>query len=137
MKHCLSSNSASVVRGAASKVLRRCANAGGTKNAVLMASSTQAPAGGAVCASVGAVGSRRWKSGGASPWTSYEMAPFDPIIGLTEQFKMDDYPQKVNVGVGAYRTDEGLPYVLPCVREAERRLMEADHDMEYSGIVSR
>lgn len=63
------------------------------------------------------------------------MAPLDPIIGLTEEFQKDDFPQKVIVGVGAYRDDAGKPYVLPCVREAERRLMEKKLDMEYSGIV--
>ena len=45
--------------------------------------------------------------------------------------------QKVIVGVGAYRDDAGKPYVLPCVREAEKRLMEQNLDMEYAGIVSR
>ena len=61
-----------------------------------------------------------------SPWASYEMAPLDPIIGLNEAFQQDDYPQKVIVGVGAYRDDQGKPYVLPCVREAEKRLVEAN-----------
>jgi len=67
-------------------------------------------------------------------WKDFEMAPYDPIIGLTEQFQKDDYPQKVIVGVGAYRDDNGKPYVLPCVREAEKILMEKNIDMEYSGI---
>jgi aspartate aminotransferase, mitochondrial len=63
------------------------------------------------------------------------MGPPDPIIGLTEAYLKDDFAQKVNVGVGAYRDDAGKPYVLPCVREAERILMEKQLDMEYSGIV--
>lgn len=54
------------------------------------------------------------------------MAPPDPIIGLNEAYAKDDYPQKVIIGVGAYRDDQGKPYVLPCVREAEKRLMEAN-----------
>ena len=61
-----------------------------------------------------------------SPWASFEMAPPDPIIGLNEAFQKDDFPQKVIVGVGAYRDDQGKPFVLPCVREAEKRLMEAN-----------
>lgn len=71
-----------------------------------------------------------------SPWADYEMAPRDPIIGLTEEYNNDDYPQKVIVGVGAYRDDTGKPYVLPCVRAAEDRLFKQNLDMEYSGIVS-
>lgn len=73
----------------------------------------------------------------SSPWAGYDMAPIDPIIGLNEEFAKDSFPSKVIVGVGAYRDDAGKPYVLPCVREAERRMMDANLDMEYSGIVRR
>jgi aspartate aminotransferase len=64
------------------------------------------------------------------------MAPVDPIVGLNEIYQKDDFPQKVIVGVGAYRDDKGKPYVLPCVREAEKILMDKNMDMEYTGIVS-
>lgn len=64
------------------------------------------------------------------------MAPLDPIIGLNEQYQKDDFHRKVIVGVGAYRDDAGTPYVLPCVREAEKLLMSKNLDMEYTGIVS-
>lgn len=69
-----------------------------------------------------------------SPWSSFDMAPLDPIIGLNEQFQKDDYPNKVIVGVGAYRDDKGKPFVLPSVRKAEKLLSEAGLDMEYAGI---
>jgi aspartate aminotransferase, mitochondrial len=72
----------------------------------------------------------------ASPWAEYAMAPLDPIIGLNEEYNRDDFPNKVIVGVGAYRSDEGKPYVLPCVREAEERIFSQKLPMEYSGIVS-
>ena len=78
----------------------------------------------------------RCLSSAESHWTKFEMGPPDPIIGLNEAFQKDDHPDKVIVGVGAYRDDEGKPYVLPCVREAERILMDKNIDMEYSGIVS-
>lgn len=68
-------------------------------------------------------------------WKEYPMAPKDPIIGLTEMYKEDEFEHKVNVGVGAYRDDAGKPYVLPCVREAETILMNQPNlDHEYSGI---
>lgn len=73
----------------------------------------------------------------ASPWKDLPMGPPDPIIGLADAFRADDFPQKVIVGVGAYRDDQGKPEVLPCVREAEKTLMESNLDHEYSGIVSR
>ena len=48
----------------------------------------------------------------------------------------DDFPDKVNVGVGAYRDDNGKPFVLPVVRDAEREINLENVDHEYSGIVS-
>jgi aspartate aminotransferase len=72
-----------------------------------------------------------------SPWADFEMAPVDPIVGLNEIYNKDDFPSKVIVGVGAYRDDAGKPYVLPCVREAEKILMDKNLDMEYTGIVSQ
>lgn len=44
-------------------------------------------------------------------------APPDPILGITEAFKRDDHPDKLNLGVGAYRTEELKPYVLTVVRQ--------------------
>ena len=36
--------------------------------------------------------------------------------------------QKVSLGVGAYRDDNGKPYVLQCVLEAERRILAKQFD---------
>ncbi len=38
------------------------------------------------------------------------------------------------LGVGAYRDDQGKPYVLPSVRKAEQRLLSKRLDKEYAGI---
>mmetsp|Transcript_17202 Transcript_17202/g.26304 ORF Transcript_17202/g.26304 Transcript_17202/m.26304 type:complete len:422 (+) Transcript_17202:146-1411(+) len=77
--------------------------------------------------------SKRWLST-AQHWAEYPMAPPDPIIGLNEAYAADTSENKVIVGVGAYRGDDGKPYVLPCVREAEALLMKQGVDHEYSGI---
>ena len=45
------------------------------------------------------------------------LAPADPIFALTASYKGDSFKQKVNLGVGAYRDNEGNPYVLPVVRK--------------------
>ncbi|XP_059282575.1 aspartate aminotransferase, mitochondrial [Lycium ferocissimum] len=66
----------------------------------------------------------------SSWWRNVEPAPKDPILGVTEAFLADPSPDKVNVGVGAYRDDNGKPVVLECVREAERRIA-GSHNMEY------
>ena len=46
-----------------------------------------------------------------------EMGPPDPILGVTEAFMRDTSSKKMNLGVGAYRDDNGKPYVLPSVRK--------------------
>ena len=40
-------------------------------------------------------------------WSHVTMGPPDPIIGVTEAFNKDTNPNKMNVGVGAYRDDNG------------------------------
>ena len=44
-------------------------------------------------------------------------APPDPILGVTEAFKADGSDLKLNLGVGAYRTEEIKPYVLDVVKK--------------------
>ena len=44
------------------------------------------------------------------------MGPPDAILGVTEAYKKDSNPKKINLGVGAYRDDQGKPFVLPSVR---------------------
>ncbi|CAL0328921.1 unnamed protein product [Lupinus luteus] len=66
-----------------------------------------------------------------SSWfRNVDQAPKDPILGVTEAFLADQSPNKVNVGVGAYRDDNGKPVVLQCVREAEKRIAGSQF-MEY------
>ncbi|KAG7108982.1 Aspartate aminotransferase like protein [Verticillium longisporum] len=47
------------------------------------------------------------------------------ILGITEAFKADTFDKKINLGVGAYRDDKGKPYVLPSVRTAEQKVVDA------------
>ena len=49
-------------------------------------------------------------------WSHVEEAPPDPILGLSQAFAADDHPKKMSLGVGAYRDDEGKPYILKCVQ---------------------
>ncbi|KAK6429687.1 aspartate transaminase aat1, partial [Oleoguttula sp. CCFEE 5521] len=70
----------------------------------------------------------------ASFWTQVPQGPPDAILGITEAFKKDSHPQKINLGVGAYRDDKGKPYVLPSVRTAEQKIVQENMDKEYAGI---
>ena len=40
----------------------------------------------------------------------------------------------VNLGVGAYRTDEGKPFVLESVKKAEQAIAKENLDKEYAPI---
>lgn len=62
------------------------------------------------------------------------MGPPDVILGVTEAFKRDTNPKKINLGAGAYRDDNGKPYVLPSVMKAEQRIMDKKMDKEYAAI---
>uniref|UniRef100_A0A0R3W9S1 Aspartate aminotransferase, mitochondrial n=1 Tax=Taenia asiatica TaxID=60517 RepID=A0A0R3W9S1_TAEAS len=67
-------------------------------------------------------------------WSHVEMGPPDFVLGITEAFKRDTNPNKVNLGVGAYRDDNCKPWVLPSVREAEERILSRHLDHEYLPI---
>jgi aspartate aminotransferase len=62
------------------------------------------------------------------------MGPPDPILGVTVAFRNDPDPNKLNLGVGAYRDDKGQPYILNCVRQAEKRIYEGKLNHEYAPI---
>ncbi|WFD02587.1 aspartate transaminase [Malassezia obtusa] len=69
-----------------------------------------------------------------SVWAGVQAGPPDPILGVTEAFKKDTDPRKINLGVGAYRDGNGKPYVLPSVREAEGHIFAEKLDKEYLPI---
>src|SRR5690606_25260372 len=60
-----------------------------------------------------------------------EMAPADPILGLTEAFRREANPRKVNLGVGIYMDGERATPTLEAVRAAETRMLEADKPKTY------
>ncbi|MHC1478723.1 amino acid aminotransferase [Frateuria aurantia] len=57
-----------------------------------------------------------------SLFRSVEMAPGDPILGLTEAYVADTRPEKVNLGVGIYYDEQGRIPLLDTVREVEQAL---------------
>jgi len=71
---------------------------------------------------------------GFSTWNQVPAGPPDPILGVTEAFKADKDPRKINLGVGAYRDENGKPFVLPSVRKAEESIVAGKYDKEYLPI---
>ncbi|EKO5198007.1 amino acid aminotransferase [Vibrio vulnificus] len=61
-------------------------------------------------------------------------APADPILGLTEEFKKDPRAEKINLGVGIYKTEQGETPVLATVKKAEAALVETEKTKSYLTI---
>ena len=60
-----------------------------------------------------------------------QIAPPDPILGLTETFKADPNPNKINLSVGVYKDANGETPVLKTVKEAEKRILEQEKSKGY------
>lgn len=67
-------------------------------------------------------------------WSLVPLGPPDAILGITEAFRRDTNAEKINLGVGAYRDDQGKPYVLKAVKAAEQKLPQVYPEKEYAGI---
>jgi aromatic-amino-acid transaminase len=66
--------------------------------------------------------------------SAVEMAPRDPILGVSEAFHADPNPNKVNLGVGVYYDDNGKVPLLECVRRAEHAVTERSAPHVYLPI---
>ncbi|WP_416242549.1 amino acid aminotransferase [Azospira sp. APE16] len=70
----------------------------------------------------------------SSIFASVEMAPRDPILGLTEAFNADTRATKVNLGVGVYYDDNGKIPLLAAVKAAEKARLETMPPRGYQPI---
>ncbi len=64
-------------------------------------------------------------------FSAVEMAPRDPIFGLSEQFAADTNANKANLCVGVYFDDNGKLPLLKCVQAAEQAMVEAPKARNY------
>lgn len=58
----------------------------------------------------------------ASRFANVKLGPPIEVFALNRSYLDDTYEHKVNLGVGAYRTDEGKPWVLPVVHKTELQM---------------
>jgi aspartate/tyrosine/aromatic aminotransferase len=65
---------------------------------------------------------------------SLQMAPPDAILGLTELFRKDPNPDKINVAMGVYCDESGSTPILECVKQAEIRLLAEETSKSYLGM---
>lgn len=69
-----------------------------------------------------------------SLFASVEMAPGDPILGLTETYLADPRPEKINLGVGIYTDEHGNVPVMGAVQQVEAGLRDASRSRGYLPI---
>ncbi len=62
------------------------------------------------------------------------LAPPDAIFGLSEAFKKDPNPDKINLGAGVYKDEDGRTPVLACVKQAEARILAQEPSKTYLPI---
>lgn len=63
-----------------------------------------------------------------------DLAPRDPILGITDAYNADTNPRKVNLGVGVYTDENGKVPLLECVGRAEAQLMAQPAPWTYLPI---
>jgi aspartate aminotransferase len=59
------------------------------------------------------------------PAEAVPQAPEDPLFGLMAAYRADTFDKKVDLGVGAYRDDNGKPWVLPVVKKVIATLIRS------------
>jgi aspartate/tyrosine/aromatic aminotransferase len=64
---------------------------------------------------------------------SLQAAPPDAILGLITEHKNDPRPEKIDLGVGVFRTAEGETPVLDVVKQAEQRIIDTQDSKAYIG----
>lgn len=61
------------------------------------------------------------------------LQPPDPLLSVIGAYRADPRPEKIDVGVGVFRTEEGLTPVFRAMKAAERRLLENQETKAYLG----
>lgn len=54
--------------------------------------------------------------------------PPDPVFELTKDYLADQNQQKVNLGQGTYRDNDGNPWILPSVQMAKEKIFSTNHE---------
>ncbi|GLS26281.1 aromatic amino acid transaminase [Marinibactrum halimedae] len=55
----------------------------------------------------------------------------DPILGLMAAYQQDTHPQKLDLGIGVYKNEEGLTPVLESVSEGQNRHIALENTKSY------
>lgn len=61
-------------------------------------------------------------------------APQDKIFALMAEIAADDRPNKIDLGIGVYKDDEGNTPIMSAVKKAEQRIIETAKTKTYIGV---
>lgn len=64
---------------------------------------------------------------------SLKSLPPDPILGLTAAFKQENNPNKVDLGIGVYKDEQGNTPVMTAVKQAEQAILNSQLTKAYLG----
>lgn len=62
-----------------------------------------------------------------------QAVPPDPILGLISAYAEDDNPNKIDLGIGVYKDEQGNTPMLDCVVAAEKTLLQTQTTKTYLG----
>lgn len=65
---------------------------------------------------------------------SLKAQPADKILALVAQYRADERPEKIDLGVGVYKNAEGVTPVMRAVKTAEQRLWEQETTKSYVSL---
>ena len=65
--------------------------------------------------------------------TNLQQQPADALLALIKLHNSDPREDKIDLGVGVYRTDSGATPVFACIKAAEQRLLETQNSKAYLG----
>lgn len=57
----------------------------------------------------------------------------DALLALIKMYAADDRPDKIDLGVGVYRTDDGATPVFKAIKQSEQRLVDEQDSKSYLG----
>ena len=66
-------------------------------------------------------------------FSSLDILPSDPILGLMAEFRNDPNPDKVDLGVGVYKNEVGLTPIMAAVKTAEQHVFAGEDTKSYIG----
>ncbi len=58
--------------------------------------------------------------------------PQDPILAMMAKYREDSHPQKLDLGIGVYKDEQGDTPIMQAVQQAEQRLLASETTKSYT-----